>query len=88
MKIKDGFILKDVAGSKIVIATGDARLSFNGVMTFNSVGAEIFELLNGENTPDEIIKKIAENYGVSVDTVEKDFYALTEKLKKYNMLDE
>lgn len=88
MKIKDGFILKDVAGSKIVIATGDARLSFNGVMTFNSVGAEIFELLNGENTPDEIIEKISEDYGVSDDTVKKDFYALTEKLKKYNMLDE
>ena len=39
MKIKDGFILKDVAGSKIVIATGDAKLTFNGVITFNSVGA-------------------------------------------------
>ncbi len=88
MKIKDGFILKDVAGSKIVIATGDARLSFNGVMTFNSVGAEIFELLNGENTPDEIVKKISEDYGVSADIVEKDFNALIQKLKKYGMLDE
>ena len=52
MKIKDGFILKDVAGSKIVIATGDAKMSFNGVITFNSVGAEIFDLLDGTNTPE------------------------------------
>lgn len=88
MKIKDGFILKDVAGSKIVIATGEAKLNFNGVMTFNSVGAEIFELLNGENTAEEIIKKISEIYGVDSETVRKDFNALVEKLRKHGMLDE
>ena len=54
MKIKDGFILKDVAGSKIVIATGSARLNFNGVITFNDVGADVFALLDGTKTVDEI----------------------------------
>lgn len=88
MKIKDGFILKDVAGSKIVIATGDARIDFNGVITFNEVGAEIFTLLNGENTPAQIVQKIAKDYGVGEDLVSRDFNALVEKLKKYNMLEE
>lgn len=88
MKIKDGFILKDVAGSKIVIATGDARIDFNGVITFNEVGAEIFTLLNGENTPEQIVQKIASEYGVGEDLVSRDFNALVEKLKKYNMLEE
>lgn len=88
MKIKDGFILKDVAGSKIVIATGDAKLSFNGVITFNSVGAEIFNLLDGTNTDEEIIGKIASDYNVDIAIVEKDFYALIEKLKAHKMLDD
>ncbi len=88
MKIKDGFILKDVAGSKIVIATGDAKLSFNGVITFNSVGAEIFNLLDGTNTDEEIIKKIASDYNVDTAIVERDFYALVEKLKAHKMLDD
>ena len=88
MKIKDGFILKDVAGSKIVIATGEARLSFNGVITFNSVGAEIFNLLDGTNSPEEIVEKIASDYKVDVQIVKRDFDALVEKLKKHNLLDE
>lgn len=88
MKIKDGFILKDVAGSKIVIATGDAKMSFNGVITFNSVGAEIFDLLDGTNTPEEIIAKISNEYNVDSAIVEKDFNALVEKLKAHKMLDD
>lgn len=88
MKIKDGFILKDVAGSKIVIATGEARLSFNGVITFNSVGAEIFNLLDGTNSPEEIVSKIATDYNVDSEIVKRDFDALVEKLKKHNLLDE
>ena len=88
MKIKDGFILKDVAGSKIVIATGEARLSFNGVITFNSVGAEIFNLLDGTNSPEEIVAKIASDYNVDAEIFKRDFEALVEKLKKHNLLDE
>ncbi len=88
MKIKDGFILKDVAGSKIVIATGTARLSFNGVMTFNDVGAEIFNLLDGTNSPEEIVAKIASDYNVDAQIVKRDFDALVEKLKAHNLLDE
>ena len=88
MKIKDGFILKDVAGSKIVIATGEARLSFNGVITFNSVGAEIFNLLDGTNSPEEIVSKIATDYNVASEIVKRDFDALVAKLKKHNLLDE
>lgn len=88
MRIKDGFILKDVAGSKIVIATGEARFSFNGVITFNSVGAEIFNLLDGTNSPEDIVAKIASDYNVDAGIVKRDFDALIEKLRKHNLLDE
>lgn len=88
MKIKDGFILKSVAGSKIVIATGEQRLNFNGVMTFNSVGADIFNMLDGSNTPEDIINKIASEYSVDRETAERDTAAFIEKLRKYNLLDE
>lgn len=88
MKIKDGFILKDVAGSKIVIATGEQRLDFNGVMTFNDVGADVFMLLDGTNTIDDIVKKISEDYDVSAEVVKGDVERLIEKMRKYNLIDE
>lgn len=86
MKIKDGYILKDVAGTKIVIATGERKMSFNGVMTFNSVGADIFNMLDGTNSPEDIVKKIAADYGALESVVKKDFDALIEKMRKYDLL--
>ena len=88
MKIKEGYILKDVAGNKIVIATGSEKMNFNGVMTFNSVGAEIFTMIDEGMAPEEIIKKIAGEYSADEATVRKDFAALTEKMRKYGILEE
>ncbi len=88
MRIKDGFILKDVAGSKIVIATGDQRLNFNGVMTFNEVGAQVFNMLDGTRTIDEIAKAIAEEYSVSEEVVKKDVIRLIEKMKGQGLIEE
>lgn len=88
MKIKDGFILKDVAGSKIVIATGSAKLDFNGVITFNDVGAEVFTMLDGTKSVEEIVSHIATEYGVSEDIVKADVYKLIDKMEKHNLIEE
>ena len=88
MKIRDGYILKDVAGNKIVISTNSSSVSFNGVMTFNEVGAEIFTLLDGKNTRDEIISKISEEYNAPINVVSKDFDAIVEKMKEYDLIEE
>lgn len=88
MKVKDGYILKDVAGAKIVIATGAQRMDFNGVMTFNSVGADVFNMLDGTNSVDDIVKKITEDYNVPAERVKTDVENLIKKMKEHNLLDE
>lgn len=88
MKIKDGFILKDVAGSKIVIATGSAKLDFNGVITFNDVGAEVFTMLDGTNTVEAIISHIAAEYGIDEATVKADVEKLIDKMRKHKLIEE
>ena len=88
MKIKDGFILKDVAGSKIVIATGAQRINFNGVITFNDVGAEVFNMLDGSNSVEDIISKISADYNVDSNMVKNDVEKLIEKMRKHNLIDE
>ena len=88
MKIKDGFILKNVAGSKIVIATGEQRMSFNGVITFNDVGAEVFNLLDGNHSLEDIVVKISTDYDAPVEVVRADIEKLIEKMRKHNLIDE
>lgn len=88
MRIKDGFILKDVAGSKIVIATGSAKLDFNGVITFNDVGAEVFTMLDGTNTVEDIVSHIAAEYGIEETTVKADIEKLIDKMRKHKLIAE
>ncbi len=88
MKIKDGYILKEVAGAKIVIATGAQKLNFNGIMTFNSVGADVFNLLDGNHSVDEIAEIISKNYEAPVEIVKTDIENLIIKMKSHNLIDD
>lgn len=88
MKIKDGYILKKVAGENIVIATGEARLSFNGIITFNEVGAEVFERLDGTRTLEQITDEIASIYNAPREIIESDIKKLIEKMKNQGLVEE
>ncbi len=88
MKIKEGYILKKVAGENIVIATGEARLSFNGIITFNEVGAEVFDRLDGTRTLEQIVDEIAEIYNAPREIIEADIKKLIDKMKKQGLIEE
>ena len=88
MKIKDGYILKSVAGSNVVIATGMERMDFRGIITFNDTGAEIFNMLNGTYTVEEIIEKLAKDYETSYDVVKADVMNLIEKMRSQGLIEE
>lgn len=88
MKIKEGYILKSVAGSNVVIATGVERMDFNGIMTFNDTGAEIFNLLNGTYTVEEIIEKIVKDYEIPYETAKSDVERFIEKMKNQGLIEE
>ncbi len=88
MKIKDGYILKKVAGENIVIATGEARLSFNGIITFNEVGAEVFALLDGNHTESQIVDELLKMYNAPKEVIEKDVKNLLAKMKAQGLLED
>ena len=43
MKIKQGFMLREVAGNYVVVAVGEASKKFNGVINLNESGAFIWK---------------------------------------------
>lgn len=88
MKIKDGYILKSVAGSNVVIATGKERMDFKGIITFNDTGAEIFNMLDGTCTIEEIIEKLVKDYEISYETAKTDVEHLIEKMKAQGLVEE
>ena len=45
MKIKEGFVRRNVGGSDVVVAVGKASVEFNAMINLNSTGAFIWSLL-------------------------------------------
>ena len=39
MKIKDGYMVREVAGSQIVVPVGERTVDFNGIITLNETAA-------------------------------------------------
>ena len=88
MKIKEGFLLREVAKTFIVISVGDSELDFNGVITLNEVGGLIWKEIEDGKKEDEIINKIISEYNVDKDTAKNDFADFINQLKEHNIIEE
>ena len=89
MKIKAGFVLRDVAGKTFVVATGELSKSFKGMVTLNETGKFIWKLLEeNDMTSSEIVDKIMVEYDVSDRAmVEADVERFITKLSNDNVLE-
>lgn len=88
MKIKEGFILRDVADKTFVVAVGELSKTFNGIITLNETGKFIWQLLTKDTTEEEIVEKLLiECEDAQRDVVEKDVKSFIEKLKGDRILE-
>lgn len=88
MKIKDGFIMKDVAGSKVVLPLGERQTEIRGIITFNDIGAEVFNMLDGTNSVEEIIAKLVKDYDAPYETVKSDVEKLIDKMRENGLVED
>jgi hypothetical protein len=84
MKIKDGFLLRQVAGCHVVVPVG--ALDFDGVITLNETGVLIWSALQKETTKDELINLFLEEYDVSREIADRDVEAFLLKLREADLL--
>jgi len=80
MKIKNGFVLRRVLDEAIVIPSGEASKSFNGMIKLNDTAAFIWEAIAGGKSLPEIAKSLSEEYGISVEKATEDANKMIEKL--------
>lgn len=86
MKIKDGYILREVAGNSVVVAVGKAALDFNGLITLNSSGVFIWRLLEKETGQDELLTAMLDKYEIDEATAENDITEFIDKLKGADLI--
>ncbi len=73
MKIKNGFVLREMCGEKIVTATGMEHINFNKLISLNATAAYLWEELVGkEFTVEEMAQLLVDQYEVDMETALKD----------------
>ena len=80
MKIKEGFIVRTVAGSNIVLPIGEQTVAFDGIMTINETGMFLWKLLIKGAEREELVKAILDEYEVTEQIASRDVDLFIEKL--------
>ena len=62
MKIKEGFVVREVAGTYLALATGELSKIYNGSIILNSSAKFIFDCFLVDTTKEEVVSKMLENY--------------------------
>lgn len=83
MKIKDGFVLQDVAGCTVVLPTDE---NLNMMITLNSTGKFLWEKLEQETTREALIEALLAAYQVDADTAALCVDNFVAELKKNEFL--
>ena len=80
MKRNEDFLLRDVAGSLVIVPVGEAVSAFPGMITLNATAAYLWELLETEQTVDSLVTGLMERYEVEETLARKDVIAFVERL--------
>lgn len=82
MKIKEGYRMRDAAGSHIVVAVGNAADTFSGMIRLNETGAFLFRLLDRETDADQLAAALCGAYDVDASSARRDVDAFLAVLRE------
>lgn len=85
MKLKDGFILRTVAGETVVLPAGGVT-NFDMMITLNDTGKFLWERLTNEVEEADLVKAVLEEYDVSEERATQSVAAFVARLKELDFL--
>ena len=88
MKIKNGFICRQVGGNNVVVATGAQSKIFNGVIKLNESGLVLWNKLLVGVEKNELVDALLAEYDVDRTVVEADVDKFLKELRDAGAIEE
>lgn len=82
------FIMREVAGKRLIVPVGEAAETYHGMLTVNGTGAYLWELLAQPHTVESLTSAMLDAYDVSPEVALADAKAFVEKLRKVGAVTE
>lgn len=87
MKIKEGFILRTVAGQNVVVPVGNHAMNFNAAITLNESAAFLWKQLENETDESSLLSALMGEYEIDSDTAKADITVFLNVLKEHGILE-
>lgn len=72
MKIKSGYLLREIAGSPVIIPIGERVIEFKGMLMPNDTGSFIWKALASDISYDQLLGAILDEYDIDEKTAKAD----------------
>ena len=88
MKRKEGFVLREVCGEKVIVGEGLGAIDFGKLVSVNETAAWIWDKAGeqGEFTVDSICEALCDNYEVDPATARRDVEGLLDQWLKLGII--
>ena len=87
MKIKNGFILRTVAGQNLIVPVGENTMNVNAAITLNESAAFLWNKLTEEQSEEQLLSALTEEYAIDEETAKADIKVFLDVLKEHNILE-
>ena len=87
MKIRDNYMLSEVAGMPVVVPLG-AESTFRNMIKLNETGKFLWELLKEEITHEALVGAMMEKYEIDEALASRDLDAFLDSLRTFGALEE
>ena len=85
MKLKEGFLLREIAGETVVLPTGD-DLDLNMMITLNETGKFLWQRLEQGAEEAELVEAVLSEYDIDAEGAKRHVRAFLEKLNEFGFL--
>ena len=86
MKLKEGLILREIAGETVVLPSGD-DLDLSVMITLNGTATFLWKLLEQETEPSALVDALLKEYDVDQETAETAVSNFIGKLNQHGFLE-
>jgi hypothetical protein len=89
MKIKNGFVLRQVCGENVIVGEGLNAINFGKMLALNETAAWLWQQAQamGEFTIEALADKLCNEYEVTPDEARRDVAAIIDEWKAVNVVE-
>lgn len=86
MRIREGFVVREIKDAIVAVPTGDIVREFGGIVNLNATGKFMWEVLEEDRTVEEVAERLVEKYHIDKDKAMKSAEMFIQQLREANVI--